>query len=103
MYAIRSYYGVELITILALLQAAFFAARVGKARADYGIKAPAVSGHEMFERYFNLFSPNPAPRGDGSASAPNENVSPFAGAVVRFSKPVDLSTVRWADSFFNFV
>jgi len=45
---------VELITILALLQAAFFAARVGKARADYGIKAPAVSGHEMFERYYRV-------------------------------------------------
>jgi glutathione S-transferase len=45
---------VELITILALLQAAFFAARVGKARGDYGIKAPAVTGHEMFERYYRV-------------------------------------------------
>jgi glutathione S-transferase len=45
---------VELITILALLQAAFFAARVGKARVDYQIKAPAVAGHEMFERYYRV-------------------------------------------------
>jgi glutathione S-transferase len=45
---------VELITILALLQAAFFAARVGKARGDYHIKAPAVAGHEMFERYYRV-------------------------------------------------
>lgn len=45
---------VELITILALLQASFFAARVGKARGDYGIKAPAVTGHEMFERYYRV-------------------------------------------------
>jgi uncharacterized MAPEG superfamily protein len=45
---------VELITILALLQAVFFAARVGKARVDYGIKAPAVTGHEMFERYYRV-------------------------------------------------
>jgi glutathione S-transferase len=45
---------VELITILALLQAAFFAARVGKARVDYQVKAPAVAGHEMFERYYRV-------------------------------------------------
>ncbi|MGE3172962.1 MAG: hypothetical protein AB7O97_10090 [Planctomycetota bacterium] len=51
-------------------------------------------------RYFGLFSPNPQPRADGSPSDPNENVSPFAGAVVRFTKPVDLGSVRWADSLF---
>jgi uncharacterized MAPEG superfamily protein len=45
---------VELVTILALLQAAFFAARVGKARADYHVKAPAVAGNEMFERYYRV-------------------------------------------------
>jgi uncharacterized MAPEG superfamily protein len=45
---------VELVAILALLQFAFFAARVGKARGDYGVKAPAVAGHELFERYYRV-------------------------------------------------
>jgi len=45
---------VELITVLALLQFVFFVARVGKARGDYGVKAPAVAGHEMFERYYRV-------------------------------------------------
>lgn len=51
-------------------------------------------------RYFLGFTPTPLPNLDGSPSAPNENVSPFAGAVVRFTKPVDTSTVKWADTFF---
>ncbi|MGE3172023.1 MAG: hypothetical protein AB7O97_05305 [Planctomycetota bacterium] len=51
-------------------------------------------------RRFGLFSPNPQPRPDGTQSEPNENVSPFAGAVLRFSKPVDLGSVGWADSLF---
>lgn len=50
-------------------------------------------------RNFLVFSPAPLPL-DGVQPAPNEFVSPFAGAVVRFTKPVDLSTVRWADTFF---
>ena len=48
-------------------------------------------------RYFVSFSPSPRPNhvdGNEVASAPNENVSPFAGAIVRFTKPVDLATVR---------
>jgi len=27
---------------------------VGRARGKYGVKAPAVSGHEMFDRYFRV-------------------------------------------------
>jgi hypothetical protein len=51
-------------------------------------------------RYFLSFTPTPLPNLDGTPSAPNENVSPFAGAVVRFTKPVDIGTVKWADTFF---
>jgi hypothetical protein len=50
-------------------------------------------------RNFLRFSPEPLTVG-GYTPRPDEFVSPFAGAVVRFTKPVDLSTVRWADTFF---
>lgn len=41
---------VDLVAVLALIQLVFFGVMVGHARAKYGVKAPAVSGHEMFER-----------------------------------------------------
>lgn len=50
--------------------------------------------------YFLTFSPAPLPNSNGTPSAPTENVSPFAGAVMRFTKPVDLDTVKPADTFF---
>ena len=50
-------------------------------------------------RNFLAFSPTPLPL-NGVQPPLNEFVSPFAGAVVRFTKPIDLSTVRWADTFF---
>lgn len=50
-------------------------------------------------RNFLVFSPAPLPL-HGVQPPPNEFVSPFAGAVVRFTKPIDLATVRWADTFF---
>jgi hypothetical protein len=50
-------------------------------------------------RNFLRFSPAPLPLG-GAQPAPNEFVSPFAGVIVRFNKPVDLASVRWADTFF---
>jgi hypothetical protein len=50
-------------------------------------------------RNFLRFSPQPLALG-GERPAPTEFVSPFATAVVRFNKPVDLATVRWADTFF---
>lgn len=50
-------------------------------------------------RNFLVFSPSPLPLG-GVQPAPNEFVSPYAGSVIRFTKPVDLETVKWADTFF---
>lgn len=50
-------------------------------------------------RNFLAFSPAPLPL-NGVQPAPNEFVSPFAGAIVRFTKPIDKDTVRWADTFF---
>ena len=44
---------VELIALLALLQYFAFGLLVGGARGD-GVKAPAVSGHEMFERIYRV-------------------------------------------------
>ena len=41
-----------LVALLALLQYVVFGALVGRARGRYGVKAPAVTGHEIFERYF---------------------------------------------------
>lgn len=45
---------VEIVTVLALLQFVVFGALVGRARGKYGIGAPSVSGHEMFERYYRV-------------------------------------------------
>ncbi|HEX4024524.1 MAG TPA: MAPEG family protein [Steroidobacteraceae bacterium] len=43
-----------LISVLAILQFFFFGSLVGRARARYGVIAPAVTGNEMFERYFRV-------------------------------------------------
>jgi glutathione S-transferase len=45
---------VELITLLALLQFIYFGVLVGRARDRFGVKAPAVAGNEIFERYFRV-------------------------------------------------
>ena len=45
---------VEIVTLLALLQYLVFGALVGRARGRYGVKAPAVTGHEAFERYYRV-------------------------------------------------
>lgn len=45
---------VYLVMGLALLQFFGFGAAVGAARGRYGVKAPATSGHEVFERYFRV-------------------------------------------------
>lgn len=42
------------VTLLALLLLFVTAANVGRARGLYGIKAPATSGHEMFDRAFRV-------------------------------------------------
>ncbi|MEZ5966655.1 MAG: hypothetical protein R3F56_22650 [Planctomycetota bacterium] len=49
-------------------------------------------------RYFVQWSP--APLAGVAVSEPCDDVSPFAGAVVRFSQPVDPATVRAADTLF---
>ena len=45
---------VDLVAILAIAQMVFFAVLVGRARGRYGVKAPAVTGHEMFERAYRV-------------------------------------------------
>ncbi|MCW8194850.1 MAPEG family protein [Proteobacteria bacterium 005FR1] len=45
---------VTIVISLALLQYMGFGAMVGKARGTYGIKAPATTGNEMFERHFRV-------------------------------------------------
>jgi glutathione S-transferase len=45
---------VELVSVAALLQYMWFGIEVGGARGKYGIKAPAVAGHEMFERIYRV-------------------------------------------------
>jgi uncharacterized MAPEG superfamily protein len=39
---------------LALLQYLLFGVAVGGARGRYGVKAPATTGHETFERYYRV-------------------------------------------------
>ena len=43
-----------LVSVLAVLQFFLFGTLVARARARYGVVAPAVSGHETFERYFRV-------------------------------------------------
>ncbi len=45
---------VDLVAVLAIAQLLFFSILVGRARGLYGIKAPAVTGHEMFERTYRV-------------------------------------------------
>ena len=44
----------SLVTLLVVLLMFATALNVGRARVRYGIKAPAVTGHEMFERAFRI-------------------------------------------------
>ena len=45
---------VELIAMLVVVQYLFFGVQVGRARGRYGVKAPAVSGQEGFERIYRV-------------------------------------------------
>jgi glutathione S-transferase len=45
---------VDIVTALAVLQFIVFGFRVGSARGRYGVKAPAITGNETFERYFRV-------------------------------------------------
>ncbi|MEY4376734.1 MAG: hypothetical protein RJB26_1284 [Pseudomonadota bacterium] len=44
----------NLTITLALLQALVFGVLVGRARGKYGVKAPATTGHEIFDRYYRV-------------------------------------------------
>jgi len=44
----------DLITLIALAQFLFFGVLAGQARGRYGVKAPAITGHEMFERAYRV-------------------------------------------------
>jgi glutathione S-transferase len=48
------YHLTALVTCLAILMYFLFSFRVGKARATYGVKAPATSGNPDFERVFRV-------------------------------------------------
>jgi len=43
---------VHLVIVLALLEFLLFGYAVGRARTRYQVPAPAMSGHEVFDRYF---------------------------------------------------
>lgn len=45
---------VDVVAALAVMQFLFFGFLVGRARAKYGVKAPAISGHESFERAYRV-------------------------------------------------
>lgn len=45
---------VALVITLALLEYMVFSGFVGWARGKFGVKAPAVSGHPEFERYYRV-------------------------------------------------
>ncbi len=45
---------VAIVIALALLEYAWIGLRVGQARAQYGVQAPATTGHEVFERWFRV-------------------------------------------------
>jgi glutathione S-transferase len=45
---------VDIVTVLAVLQFIMFGFQVGRARGKYGVKAPATTGNEIFERVFRI-------------------------------------------------
>ena len=45
---------VDIVTVLAVLQFIAFGFQVGRARGKYGVKTPATTGNELFERFFRI-------------------------------------------------
>lgn len=45
---------VHIVAVIAVLQFFYFGIMVGRARGQYGVAAPATSGHEMFDRAFRI-------------------------------------------------
>ena len=47
-------HGLEIVTLLALLEYSILGVMVGQARHKYGVEAPATTGNPDFERYFRV-------------------------------------------------
>jgi uncharacterized membrane protein YecN with MAPEG domain len=45
---------VAIVAALALIEYSVFALQVGQARQRYGVKAPATTGHDLFERHYRV-------------------------------------------------
>lgn len=45
---------VHIVIALALFEYLFFGMAVGRARVRFGVRAPATSGNEQFERYYRV-------------------------------------------------
>jgi glutathione S-transferase len=45
---------VDVVTLLALIEYFYFIFEVSRARTRYGVRAPATTGHDIFERYFRV-------------------------------------------------
>ncbi|HYM36312.1 MAG TPA: MAPEG family protein [Steroidobacteraceae bacterium] len=45
---------VSIVILLAILEFLVLGGMVGRARGKYGVKAPATTGNEMFERHFRV-------------------------------------------------
>jgi uncharacterized MAPEG superfamily protein len=45
---------VAFVAALALVEYTVFATQCGRARARYGVKAPATAGHPIFERHYRI-------------------------------------------------
>ena len=45
---------VALVILLSVVEYQFFSVKVGMARGKYDIKAPATTGHEVFDRYYRV-------------------------------------------------
>jgi uncharacterized membrane protein YecN with MAPEG domain len=45
---------VAIVIVLALLEYFAFGVLVGRARTQYGVDAPAITGHPVFERHFRV-------------------------------------------------
>jgi len=45
---------IDLVTLFAVIELLAFGFEVGRARARFGVKAPATTGNEIFERYMRV-------------------------------------------------
>jgi glutathione S-transferase len=45
---------VAVVAVLALIEYLLFSLAVGRARGQYGVKAPAITGHPIFERHYRV-------------------------------------------------